>query len=75
MNEYLREISGGNFSSDFRTWAATVRAADALQEMEQVDSPSPDPFDSVASARGNWVGNYTFAGGLPHSFSPANLLL
>jgi DNA topoisomerase-1 len=39
VNDYLREISGGDFTAkDFRTWAGTVLAAHALQEMREADS-------------------------------------
>ena len=39
VNEYLREITGSDITAkDFRTWAGTVMAALALQEVEQVDS-------------------------------------
>jgi DNA topoisomerase-1 len=39
INDYLREISGQNFTAkDFRTWAGTVLAAQALQEFTAVDS-------------------------------------
>jgi DNA topoisomerase-1 len=39
VNEYLREISGGDFTAkDFRTWAGTVLAAAALQEFQDFDS-------------------------------------
>ena len=39
VNEYLREISGQEFTAkDFRTWTATVLAVEALREMEQLDS-------------------------------------
>ncbi|HEX2766029.1 MAG TPA: DNA topoisomerase IB [Candidatus Limnocylindria bacterium] len=38
VNEYLREISGDEFTAkDFRTWAGTVAAAMALQEFLEVD--------------------------------------
>ena len=38
MNDYLREISGEDFTAkDFRTWAGTVAAAMALQEFLEVD--------------------------------------
>ncbi len=48
VNEYLREISGQDFTAkDFRTWAGTVLAAMALQELEQ--------FDSKAAAKKNLV--------------------
>ncbi len=39
VNEYLREITGEDFTAkDFRTWAGTVLAAMALKEFETVDS-------------------------------------
>jgi DNA topoisomerase-1 len=39
VNAYLREIAGDEFSAkDFRTWAATVLAAEALHEFERFDS-------------------------------------
>jgi DNA topoisomerase-1 len=46
VNEYLREISGQGFTAkDFRTWAATALAAQALRELED--------FDSKAAAKRN----------------------
>ncbi len=48
VNEYLREMTGSDFSAkDFRTWAGTVLAAMALQEFEA--------FDSQAQAKKNIV--------------------
>jgi DNA topoisomerase-1 len=48
VNEYLRAIAGDDFTAkDFRTWAGTVLAARALQELEQ--------FDSQAMAKKNIV--------------------
>jgi DNA topoisomerase-1 len=39
VNDYLREISGADFTAkDFRTWAGTVLAAKALQEYENFTS-------------------------------------
>jgi DNA topoisomerase-1 len=39
VNDYLREITGQDFTAkDFRTWAGTVLAAWALREFEEVDS-------------------------------------
>ena len=39
VNEYLREMSGQDFTAkDFRTWAGTLLAALALQEFESFDS-------------------------------------
>jgi DNA topoisomerase-1 len=60
VNEYLREISGHEFTAkDFRTWAATVRAVRALS--------GQGPTRSAAQARSNvlraieevaeWLGN------------------
>jgi DNA topoisomerase I len=46
VNAYLREISGQEFTAkDFRTWAGTALAAQALQEFED--------FDSDAAAKRN----------------------
>ncbi|MBV9969392.1 MAG: DNA topoisomerase IB [Xanthobacteraceae bacterium] len=46
VNAYLQEISGADFTAkDFRTWAGTVLAALALEEMES--------FDSAARAKKN----------------------
>lgn len=48
VNEYLREITGEDFSAkDFRTWAGTVLAAMALQEFRE--------FDTEADAKRNVV--------------------
>jgi DNA topoisomerase-1 len=36
VNEYIREISGGDFTAkDFRTWMGTVRCAVALSQMDE----------------------------------------
>jgi DNA topoisomerase-1 len=46
VNDYLREISGRDFTAkDFRTWAGTALAAQALREFED--------FDSQAAAKRN----------------------
>jgi DNA topoisomerase-1 len=46
VNAYLREISGHDFTAkDFRTWAGTALAAQALREFED--------FDSQAAAKRN----------------------
>jgi DNA topoisomerase-1 len=38
VNDYLREITGADFTAkDFRTWAGTVAAAMALQEFNEID--------------------------------------
>ena len=48
VNEYLRAISGQDFTAkDFRTWSGTVLAAMALQEFEK--------FDTQAQAKRNIV--------------------
>jgi DNA topoisomerase I len=48
VNDYLREITGEDFTAkDFRTWAGTVLAAQALQQFEE--------FDSEAAAKKNVV--------------------
>jgi DNA topoisomerase-1 len=48
VNDYLRQITGKDFTAkDFRTWAGTVLAATALQEIEK--------FDSAAQAKRNVV--------------------
>jgi DNA topoisomerase-1 len=48
VNEYLRDISGQDFTAkDFRTWAGTVLAAWALKDLEA--------FDSEAQAKRNIV--------------------
>jgi DNA topoisomerase-1 len=39
VNAYLREVTGAEFTAkDFRTWAGTVLAATALQELDEVDT-------------------------------------
>jgi DNA topoisomerase-1 len=60
VNAYLHKIAGDEFTAkDFRTWAGTVLAAQALQEFEQVDSEAARKknvvraVESVASRLGN----------------------
>jgi DNA topoisomerase-1 len=60
VNAYLREIAGEEFSAkDFRTWAATVLAAEALREFERFDSATQAKknvlraIESVAARLGN----------------------
>jgi len=60
VNEYLRETTGQDFTAkDFRTWAGTVLAARALQELEQFDSETQakrnvlEAIESVARQLGN----------------------
>ncbi len=60
VNEYLRAISGQDFTAkDFRTWAGTVLAARALQEVAAFDSKAQakrnivQAIESVAKRLGN----------------------
>jgi DNA topoisomerase-1 len=60
VNAYLREISGRDITAkDFRTWAGTVMAALALQEVEHVDTQAAlkknvrAAVERVASRLGN----------------------
>jgi DNA topoisomerase-1 len=60
VNDYLREITGEDFTAkDFRTWAGTVLAALALQEFEEFDSETQAKrnivraIESVAERLGN----------------------
>lgn len=60
VNDYLREITGRDFTAkDFRTWAGTLLAALALEELESFDSQAQckrnvvQAIDRVAKALGN----------------------
>jgi DNA topoisomerase-1 len=60
VNDYLREITGQDFTAkDFRTWAGTVFAAAALQEFGSFDSNTAAKsnvvraIETVASRLGN----------------------
>jgi DNA topoisomerase-1 len=60
VNEYLREISRGDFTAkDFRTWAGTVLAGLALREFQNFDSQAQakknliHAIESVAARLGN----------------------
>jgi DNA topoisomerase I len=60
VNAYLREATGDAFTAkDFRTWAGTVLAAAALQELDQVDTSTgrkkkiTKAVDAVARQLGN----------------------
>ena len=60
VNAYLREISGQDFTAkDFRTWAGTVLAAQALAEVERFSSNAEakrnvvKAIESVAKRLGN----------------------
>jgi DNA topoisomerase-1 len=50
VNDYIRDAMGADFSAkDFRTWAATVLAEDALHRSDSV----PDAVKAVAQRLGN----------------------
>jgi DNA topoisomerase-1 len=50
VNDYLRQVSGADFTAkDFRTWTATVLAAEALKEMQHVDSDAAKNRNIVAA--------------------------
>lgn len=60
VNAYLKEISGEDFTAkDFRTWAGTVLAAEALWQEAPATSPTAakkvvvQAIDNVAGALGN----------------------
>ena len=60
VNDYLREISGDDFTAkDFRTWAGTVAAAMALQEFLEIDDDAGrkkavvSAIEAVAEQLGN----------------------
>lgn len=60
VNEYLREITGQEFTAkDFRTWSGTVLAARTLEEFEEFDSETQakknvvSAIESVAKRLGN----------------------
>ena len=60
INAYLREVTGGKFTAkDFRTWAGTLSAAQALDEMEPPASKTAanklivEAVDQVADVLGN----------------------
>jgi DNA topoisomerase I len=60
VNDYLREITGQDFTAkDFRTWAGTVLAAKSLEAFEKFDSETQakrnvvSAIESVAKRLGN----------------------
>ena len=60
VNDYLREITGEPFTAkDFRTWAGTLIAAEALAEFKEIDSGAEAnkhviaAIDTVAKRLGN----------------------
>jgi DNA topoisomerase I len=56
VNEYLRTVMGDDFSAkDFRTWAGTVLAAQALRAIDAETADGPDAGDGPAPAARNLV--------------------
>ena len=52
VNEYLHEIAGSEFTAkDFRTWAGTVLASLALQELEAFDTKTQAKKNVVAAIK------------------------
>ncbi len=52
VNDYLREIAGGDFTAkDFRTWAGTVLAYRALRALQPADTPTAARKNVVAAIR------------------------
>ena len=53
VNEYIRQVAGEEFSTkDFRTWAGTVLAAQALQKFETAASDSESKRNIVQAIEG-----------------------
>ena len=60
VNDYIREISGHDFTAkDFRTWAATVLAARKLAKVEQPETAAGAKRDVVRAVEhvAEWLGN------------------
>lgn len=60
VNDYIREIAGGNFTAkDFRTWMGTIHALRAFRELGSCDTDTEAKrrvvaaLDTVAKALGN----------------------
>lgn len=52
VNDYLRDITGDEFTAkDFRTWAGTVAASLALQEVELLDPEAPAKHNVTEAIR------------------------
>jgi DNA topoisomerase-1 len=52
VNDYLRDITGDEFTAkDFRTWAGTVAASLALQEVERLDPDAPAKHNVTEAIR------------------------
>ncbi len=60
VNDYLREISGRGFTAkDFRTWAATLRAAQGLARLSAADRPADAKRNVARAIEGvaGWLGD------------------
>jgi DNA topoisomerase-1 len=59
VNEYIRRATGGDFSAkDFRTWAGTVLAAEALREIAAVqDQPAKQALSRAVEGVARSLGN------------------
>jgi DNA topoisomerase-1 len=60
VNEYIKKISGGNYTAkDFRTWAGTVRAIEALREQGafETDSEAKSKVVSALKVVSTHLGN------------------
>ena len=74
MNDYLREITGEDITAkDFRTWAATHLAAQALREFENFDSDASARRRSSTPSR-RWHASRQHAGDLPPQLYPPGVL-
>ena len=63
VNDYLREVAGDDFTAkDFRTWAGTVLAALALEELERVRLEAQA---KTQRRRGDRVGRRASSGNTP----------
>jgi DNA topoisomerase-1 len=52
VNDYLRQITGDEFTAkDFRTWAGTVAASLALQEVQRLDPDAPAKHNLTEAIR------------------------
>ena len=71
VNDYLREISGQDFSAkDFRTWAGTVLAAIALTEFESFDTKAAAKRNLQGRHRAGLIPARQYTGDLPQMLHP-----
>ena len=63
VNDYLRDITGQDFTSkDVRTWAGTVLAAQLLRDFEAFEGPRPGPAAEAREGVEERVGRRLFRG-------------